>query len=86
MTHQPVIAYSAITNSHYLACECGWGHLVGEDDIADHIGWVDAERIVRERLADLRSCDKDDDCQTKADGVELALSDVEYERKQAVAA
>lgn len=34
--------------------------------------------IINERLRDLESCTKLDDCQHRADGIRLALSDIEW--------
>lgn len=36
MTHEPYIARVVGTDIVYVACRCGWGHLVGEDDFMAH--------------------------------------------------
>jgi len=38
------------------------------------------ERIARERIEDLMSCHKHDDCHARADSIEVLLDDVKYSR------
>lgn len=46
------------------------GYRQGQDD--QNFFWY---RIVRERLSDLESCGKNDDCRIKAEGVQLVIDD-----------
>ena len=40
------------------------------------------ERVAAERIMDLMSCHKPDDCHARADSIEVLLADVEYFREE----
>jgi hypothetical protein len=65
MTHDPLCRYDIIE----YACMCPLIARVRADQDSK---WVD---IIRDRKVDLESCDKPDDCRTKAEGVQLVLDD-----------
>lgn len=35
MKHRPYICHTP--DCDYIACDCGWGHVVGEDDFMGHL-------------------------------------------------
>jgi hypothetical protein len=35
MTHEPYICVTS--DATYIACRCGWGHVVGEEDFMGHL-------------------------------------------------
>ena len=39
------------------------------------------ERVAAERIADLKACNKPDDCHARADSIEVLLDDVAYYRE-----
>ena len=58
-------------------CDCTLIAKVREDMLAKCIAAVEA--AARDRIHDLRGCNKDDDCHVKAEGVALMLDDALYE-------
>jgi hypothetical protein len=67
MTHDPLCFQSQ--GKWDGGCQCDFIARVRADQDSR---WVD---IVRNRKIDLESCDKPDDCRTKAEGVQLVLDD-----------
>ena len=60
-------------NTPYWSVDYHRGYRQAQQDERER--WV---KTITLRIADLRHCGKDDDCQTKADGAELALDDGLY--------
>lgn len=60
-------------NTPYFSVEYHRGYRQAQQD--ERQRWVET---ITSRIEDLRSCGKDDDCETKADGAELALDDGLY--------
>lgn len=57
-------------NTPYFSVEYHRGYRQAQQD--ERQRWVET---ITSRIEDLRSCGKDDDCETKAEGAELALDD-----------
>ena len=51
-------------------------------DDAYRAGKAHVRKVIVDRLRDLQSCTKDDDCQTKADILLVVLDDLDYEEEQ----
>lgn len=69
-----------------LWCECTLITRVREDEFTHRVtaanlaydyALIDAMEIIKDRIEDLTSCHKDDDCKVIAQGAELALADIE---------